>query len=214
MSKPGDIVVVVDWKTGRRENVPPVDENLQLLAYGLAAGLASDAKGFRCIIAFLDGDRVDADESRIYHQADWWPLLERVKAAASRPAVATPGAHCGGCYQRAHCSSWTARASTALALIERRELELTPETAAQLLLRVQAVREAADFAEEMARSFVRNGGRIEADGKAYAPQMVNGRRTGPTLAELEARMSLLWCWLAFNAGFLACAAWRRRREES
>lgn len=181
-------VTVIDWKTGRRENVAPVDDNLQLLAYGLAAGLAADAPAFRCIIVFLDGDKVTTDESRLYPATEWWPLLDRIRAAASRPAEATPGAHCSRCYQRAVCPSWRERATTALSLLQARptDMDLTADVAVQLILRVQAVREAADMAEEMARAYVRNGGTIEADGKVYAPQLVAGRRSGPSIKELEA----------------------------
>lgn len=183
------VTTVLDWKTGRRENVAPVDDNLQLLAYGLAAGLAEDAPGFRCIIAFLDGDTLTTDESRFYPQSEWWPLLERVKAAASKPAVATPGAHCAGCYQRPHCDSWRSRARMALQLVGRGPAEVTinDDTATELILRVQAVREAADLAEEMVRAHVRNGGRVEDGDRVYAPSMVNGRRSGPTVKELEAQ---------------------------
>ena len=55
-----------------------------------------------------------------------------------------------------------------------------------MILRVQAIREAADMAEELVRAHVRGGGTVEADGKVYAPSMVAGRRSGPTVKELEA----------------------------
>lgn len=182
-----EVLTVVDWKTGRPENVAPADDNLQLLAYGLAAGLQADAPGFRVIAAFLDGDKVTTDESRFYPAGTWWPLLERVKAAATRPPVATPGAHCGLCYQRAVCPSYRERAQTALALLPKNgaELALNDHTAAELMVRVKAVRDACDLAEEMAKAHVKSGGTVQADGMTWGPRMVAGRRSGPSVKELE-----------------------------
>lgn len=178
--------IVIDFKTGRPENVAPARDNLQLAAYGLATALKLSAQSFTVVLVFLDGDRVTTD-SADFAEADWWRLLERVKAAASKPPVATWGPHCAGCYPRMHCDSWRARAGNALMLLPDREadLQLTEEAAREMILRVQAVREAADYGEELVRTFVRNGGRVEADGKIYAPSMVNGRRSGPSVAELE-----------------------------
>ncbi len=179
-------VIVVDWKTGRPENVPHPDNNLQVMSYAAAAALKYDRTVASGVLVFLDGDKATPVAGQPYPSL--WDIIERVRRAAERKPVATPGAHCSGCWQRMHCDSWRARATTALALVQSpaNDLTLTNETAAEMILRVQAVREAADTAEQLVRAHVLNGGTVEADGKVYAPAMVNGRRTGPTLAELEA----------------------------
>lgn len=185
-----DNIAIVDWKTGRPENVPAAEDNLQLLAYGLAEAIETNAPGFRCILAFLDGEKVTTDETRFYPPEDWWALLDRVKAAASRTPEARPGSHCAGCYQRKVCPNYRERAALALTLLPRERTEianLTDDEAAALVLRAKAVREAADLAEELAKAHVLAGGRIEADGKVWAPVTVNGRRSGPSLKDLEAQ---------------------------
>lgn len=179
------VLEVLDWKTGRMENVPPPAENLQLAAYALAVALARGAESYRTTLVFLRDGNLTEVQGPIVDGAEMWAALDRVRKAASRPPVASPGPHCGGCYQRALCPSWRERATTALSLVGRADLTVTDETATEMILRVQAVREAADLAEEMVRAHVRNGGSVEADGKVYGPQMVNGRRSGPTVKELE-----------------------------
>jgi len=185
----GEIVECIDWKTGRPENVPSPSENLQLAAYGLALALAEGASAYRATLVFLRDGQVEAVPGPVVEGEAMWAALAEVKAAASKPPVATPGAHCGGCYQRAVCPSWRERATTALSLLPKAgaDMALTDEKAADLIVRVQAVREACDLAEEMVRAHVKAGGRVEAGGKVYGPQMVNGRRSGPTVKELEAQ---------------------------
>lgn len=180
---------VVDWKTGRMENVEVPDENLQLHAYALAVALELGRDRYIVSLAFLDGDRVHVATSREYGPDDQWAILARVRAAASRPPVATPGPHCGGCWQRAVCPSYRARAELALTLLPNNatDLTLTDERAAELVIRIKAIREACDLAEEMARAHVTNGGRIEAGGKVYAQVTVAGRRSGPSVKDLEAQ---------------------------
>jgi len=177
---------VIDWKFGRSENVPPAEDSLQLAAYALAAGLRAGAPAVSWQIVFPAERR--SSGIVVLTQGGWIAWLDRIAAAASRPAVASPGAHCAGCYQRAVCPSWRERATTALALLPEQptDLALTDEQAVTLALRVQAVREAADVAEEMVRAHVLAGGRCEADGRVYDRQTVAGRRSGPGVKELEA----------------------------
>lgn len=185
-----DNIAIVDWKTGRPENVTPVDDNLQLLAYGLAEAIETNAPGFRCVIVFLDGDRLTTDESRLYKADEWWPLLDRVRAAASRAPVASPGPHCAGCWQRRVCPSYRERTALALTLLPSpgpTDLALTDQQATDLVLRAKAVREACDLAEELAKAHVQNGGRVEADGRRWGPHTVAGRRSGPSVKDLEAQ---------------------------
>lgn len=178
-------LTVVDWKTGRPDNVAGPDDNLQLMAYGAAASLKYDVVPANACLVFLDGVVATSVTGQPYPSL--WDVIERVRHAANRQPVATPGSHCAGCYQRQVCPSWRERAATALALLPRTptDLTLTDEQAAELVLRVQAVKEAAELAEELAKSHVRNGGRIVANGKEWLPANVNGRKTADVKA-LEA----------------------------
>jgi len=185
---PGQPLRIFDWKTGRRENVAPAADNLQLIAYGLALALERGADAFQVGAVFLDGDRVTVDEGPVVPQSEWWPWLARIKAAASKEASATVGPHCGGCYQRAVCGSYRERATTALALLPTTTtaLALTDETAAELVQRVAAIQEACDTAMIVAKAHVESGGRVVAGGKEWRGYEVAGRRSGPSLGDLEA----------------------------
>lgn len=179
-----DVAVVYDWKTGMRDNVAPAGSNLQLLTYGVAVALADGANAFRVAAVFLDGDsEPHVDESPLFTQAEWWPLLESIKAAASKPVEAKPGEHCRDCYQRRVCPSYQERTKLALTLVAKpNDIALTDATAAEMILRVKQVREAADLAEEMVRAHVSGGGRVEAAGKVYLPTNCNGRETADVAA--------------------------------
>jgi len=182
----GDTVTVIDWKTGSPDNVADVDDNLQLAAYALAAGLSRNAQKIRWELVFLRGGSVRVMSSKIYEHDQWGRWLDRITAIQGQRAVPTPGAHCTGCYQRHYCPAWKARAETALTLVGKKDIRITDKTATELLLKVAAVREAADMAEQMARAHVLAGGIVEADGKVWGPVQMPGRRSGPSVKDLEA----------------------------
>jgi hypothetical protein len=181
----GDDLLVVDWKTGRPEFVAPAAENLQLHAYGLAVALDCGLEAYRVALGFLDGDQLTLDEAPPVKGAEMWTMFNRIKAAAARPPVASPGEHCARCWSRVHCHAWRDRVTTALALLPGEAVALTDETATALALRLADVKKAAEVAEEMVKAHVRGGGRVEHDGKIYAPSMVAGRKTADVKA-LEA----------------------------
>lgn len=195
---------VIDWKTGRPDHVPVPAENMQLMAYAAAVALKHDRPAVNGILVFLDGA-----ETTTFAGQDWlhhWDLIERVRTAANRPAVASPGEHCWRCWSRSHCQSYRDRAGLALTTLQgSRELTLTDETAGELAVRIKAVREAADMAEELVKAHVRNGGRALADGKAYVPQTIAGRKTADVRELLadgldryvrEGKPYERWSWMA------------------
>ena len=178
------LVTVIDWKTGRPENVEDVDSNLQLIAYGLAE---CDGEPFRCVLVFLDGDMADARWSRVFEPSEHPALLARVKAAATREPSARPGDHCGSCYQRRYCHAWQAREGQALALIEQdRSLLVTDDNAGQIMARAKAVKEAAEAAEAIVKAHVRNGGACVIDGKRLTLGTCKGRESADIKALKEA----------------------------
>jgi hypothetical protein len=175
-------LLVVDWKTGNPDYVEAPEDNLQLWAYALAA-MSHETDRIGVALAFLDGSRLDLRRSDMLPCEMTWPLFERIRKAATRPPVATPGDHCGRCWQRWHCDAYRDRARHALTIVnEPRDLALTDDTAAELLRRAELVEEAAKMAKELVKSHVRNGGRIESNGKVYVPQTVAGRRTADVAA--------------------------------
>jgi hypothetical protein len=178
------VCTVVDWKTGRPENVPDVDENLQLLAYGLAV-CAGEA--FRCVLVFLDGMEATDRYSRVFEPSEHLALMDRVRAAARREPVPHPGEHCGSCYQRRYCHAWQAREGQALALIEQdRSLVVTDENAGQIMARAKAVKDAAEAAEAAVKAHVRNGGACIVDGKRLVLSTCKGRESADVKTLKEA----------------------------
>jgi hypothetical protein len=182
-----DLVVVIDWKTGRPENVPEPDDNLQLIAYGLAV---CDGGPFRCVLVFLDGDKADARWSRVFEPSEHPALLARVKSAANREPAAHPGEWCGSCWQRRYCDAWKSRESQAIALIDSdRSLAVTDENAGQIMARAKAVKEAAEAAEAIVKAHVRGGGRCVVDGKVLSLSVCKGRETADVKAIREAGLT-------------------------
>jgi hypothetical protein len=169
------VTTVVDWKTGSAENIADANDNLQLIAYGLAV---CDGGPFRCVLVFLDGDKAAPRWSRVFEPSEHAELLARVKAAANREPVAHPGEHCGSCWQRRYCTAWKARESQAIALIdETRMLAVTDDNAGLIMSRAKAVREAADAADAIVKAHVRSGGRCVVDGKDLVITTCKGRES-------------------------------------
>lgn len=184
----GTTVTIWDWKTGRPEFVTEAAGNMQLHSYALAVALQRGRDAYAVRAVFLDSDGAHPSEASAVAGAEMWTMLNRIKAAAARPAVATPGEHCARCWSRVHCHAWRDRVSTSLALIHASassDLQLTDETATALALRLADVKKAAEAAEDMVKAHVRAGGRVEHDGKVYAPTQVAGRKTADVKA-LEA----------------------------
>lgn len=176
-------LTVIDWKTGRPENVEDIDTNLQLIAYGLAT---CGGEAFHTALVFLDGDAVDVRFSSEFAPSQHQELLARVKLAATREPVASPGDHCGKCYQRHYCDAWKARLSTALvACGEPAPSALVPETAAKLATMLDAAETWVDAAKAALKAYIRDGGVVEKGGKVAAITSVAGKKTADVKA-LEA----------------------------
>lgn len=176
------LVVTIDWK--KREQyaaglLAHPDDSLQLHTYSLARALLVGAEAYQNVAVLFGGGEVEALESRVYPAAEWWPIIDRIKAVQGKEAIASPGAHCHGCYQRWVCPSYRERAKLATSLLEQdpRALQLTDETAAELLMRAELVEDAADLAKKMVQEHVRKGGRVQRDGKRYLPVIQKGRRS-------------------------------------
>ncbi len=170
------VPLIVDWKGGDPMNVPDVFDSLQLASYSIAYGLLTDAPAVSWQYVFLRDRR--ASDRFTLAQADWWPWIERIKAAATREPIATPGVWCGGCFQKHHCDAWRDRAATALRVLgENTEVALNDDVAAVLALRRDAAAKALDIVDEVLKTYVRSGGKVQAGGKAWSPSQRAGRST-------------------------------------
>lgn len=178
-----ECVTVVDWKTGRPENVPDPDDSLQLIAYGLAV---CDSLPFRGVYAFLSDDEpAVAHWSRVFTPAEHPALLTCVRAAACRDRVPSPGDHCERCYQRWYCESWKARVNLALTVTAANANALSTldaETATALATRIACAENWLDVAKATFREYIRGGGECIVDGKRARVTEVKGHSTADLAA--------------------------------
>lgn len=206
------LVTIVDYK--KREQyfagrLADPDENMQLHAYGLAWALRYGANAYRTVILlFGDGEVQPIWSTNCYtavpwgegvNATPWLPYLDRIRAVQARKGERaakglgrprpTEGPHCVQCYQRLHCPAWmypAAEGGTQLAPLAKPG-GITKDNAGPLLLYVLAVREAADRAQEMLKAFaMENGGQIVVGERKWKPVTMPGRKSGPSVAELEA----------------------------
>lgn len=170
----------VDWKTGRPENVAPPADNLQLHAYGLATALELGATSYEIALCFLSADKDPVwDVAGPYYEADWWPLLERVRTAATRGPDPVVGGHCDRCYVRTHCAAWMLPAHDGASALDpfTRPAGLTAETAPRALQVVQAMKDATEVAEAHLKDWVREHGPIRDGSREWGSTTRQGRRS-------------------------------------
>lgn len=194
--KPGVIidtpegVLVVSWAAKEWHTDEEPDDDLGMLAMGMAA---AGGRPFRVATVAVSNDEAFCRRSRLFAVDEHPALLARIKAAVARPRVACPGEWCGACKQAPYCHAWVARAKTSLAVFAQEvaidviaaegevaevpQLDLTNDTAGQVMARIKMVRKAADMVEEQVRSFVRKGGQCVVGGKEYCLGSRDGRES-------------------------------------
>ena len=176
------VMLVVDWKTGRKENVEDATTNLQLIAYGLAT---CEGLPFQCVLVFLDGDTADPQWSDVFEPDEHALLLERAKRAANKEPIPHPGDHCGSCYQRRYCHAWQAREQQALVPLGQGHKEVTADNANQLAEMIALVDGDNGWlaqAKAAMKAFVLGGGEVMRNGKRATYGLVAGRES----ADMEA----------------------------
>jgi hypothetical protein len=203
-------IVIVDWKSIGQMwagHLPPPDQNMQQLIYGVAASLELSAElgveidSFKVYLACFDKDGVREQASGEKHQQDWWDIIDQVKAMplvdldAPEPE-AFRGDHCVHCYQRHHCSAYLLpeRPDMPVALVPFAQPgELTPDAAAAGLawldladMAIKRAKELRDIVEDNINAFTALHGPVVVGDRQYGPREKRGSRRGPTLGELEA----------------------------
>ena len=183
--RPGAVLdepnTVVAWKCGDPRGIGEPEDDLGLIAMGLAC---FDGQPFQTAYVAFQGPEAFPRRSPVFEPASHAGLMARIKAAAWRPPVACPGDWCGACRQRLYCPAWKARTELALTVlpVEAKSLDITNENAPALWMRIKAVEEACDLAKDQLKSFVRAGGRLEVDGKEYYLGQSDGRESADVKA--------------------------------
>ena len=196
-------VLVVAWVVGERYNYPEPEEDLGLLAMGLAA-----CKGgsFRVAHVYLQDGEAFPRRSPVFLPEAHGALLDRIRKAANTPRDRKcPGTWCTHCRVAPYCTAWLARAQAAsvamttdLVLSDEGEVEaapgfeLTTENAAAFSERLELLGKVYDYANDLRDAYVRRGGVIMLGGKQLVMSPRAGRVTvttsefKPVLAKLDA----------------------------
>lgn len=196
-------VFVIDLKKQEQYmagRISDPDRSLQLHAYALAWAIRSGASMYKVAYLLFGDGEASYVWSKTWELREALSFLDRMRrineksnangARGHRP-VATAGPHCTQCYQRLHCPSWSLPAhegptSSALAPLTQPG-GLTRDNAAAALMATMAIKEVAEKAMEILKAFVEDGnGPIVLGDRQWGPIMVQGKRSGASVAELEA----------------------------
>ncbi len=177
-------MTVLDLKTGRQANIPPIASWLQGHAYGLAAALSSETPvtAYRLVLAFPDRSPPEV-QSAEYPVETWGAMLERIKAIVAKPIRATMGPHCTSCWARFSCAAWTVQGADSAtrdeALVPLTQTGVaTPERVLKLYYAVKAMKDLADRGMDYVDAWVtQNGGLSDGNGNVLAHVEVAGRRS-------------------------------------
>lgn len=184
-----DVVWVIDLK--KREQywaglLANIDDDLQTHAYALGAVAETGAFCYmKSFLLFGDGE-VDVKTSRLFGADDLPGLYDKLKDMDSRPVRATTGEHCMRCYSREHCSAWLLPAYQGPSALEpfTKPEGLTKENAPLALDVVQAMKKAAEVAENLLKEYAKREGGIVVGDRRWACVQMPGR-TSVNQAALE-----------------------------
>lgn len=183
-------VLVVSWVVGEHYDMPEPEEDVGLVAMGLAA---CNGKPFKVAHVYLMDGEAFPRRSPVFPPEAHPALWKRIRAAVSAPRIPCPGSWCGHCRQAQFCESWLARARTSLATmrdamvmndegkIEKAEgFELTDDNAGSFYEALEYAKKAREFGYELVKSHARKGGKVMHDGKMLVLSDRNGRVTVTT----------------------------------
>lgn len=196
-------VLVVAWVVGEHYNYPEPEEDLGLLAMGLAA---SKGVSFRVAHVYLQDGEAFPRRSPVFLPEAHQVLLDRIRKANAAPRVQCTGSWCAHCRQAQYCEAWLARATTALVAMSnafalndkgkievRHDFELTPENVATFAENLEFVGKLYDFGKDMRDAYVRRGGTIMLGGKVLVMSPRAGKVT-VTASEFKAVLEGLRTW--------------------
>lgn len=190
------VLVVRDDKTGFLPVNHPAD-NLQLGVYAKAASACDDVPwGVPVRAEIANPTKMPRLVSYVYQPGEVEVLWQRflradAKASVEKP-LAEPGPACSACYQRQQCPARLLPAMYGepgdLAVFTKGDPGLTSnEIAAKALLVIDALEDVVDRAKEQLKAYTVTNGPIRAGDRLWKGWETAGRRTGPSLEELEKR---------------------------
>lgn len=99
----GDVLVSVDWKTGRTQ-APLARVNLQVNAAGIALAQKWKARAYQPAIYYAREGRWDMGDE-LEGAESWDAIYDDIATAAALDDQPHPGAHCGDCWERKNCKA-------------------------------------------------------------------------------------------------------------
>ena len=164
--------------------IPDGPDCLQLAAYGHAYAALRGCVGYTPGLwsgtdsEWTWGQPVDLTSPEAL---DLWLRIKRSARNDARQltgdkARAVTGAHCKACYGRMRCPEWGNLAADGYADFE---VPLTDESAAEMLLKAEAMAEWADRTKENVKAYAERGGSVvdPATGKRFLPVVTKGRES-------------------------------------
>lgn len=182
--------LIVDWKTGRPEYVTEPSRNLQLLFLAVAVARISDREDVTVRLAFIDSDGslrspsanldafdLDAAQARLRGVRD---RVQEARNALEPERDLCTGPHCRYCPAFASCPAQAWEAQALVPIDER--ADLTPQVAAKLWTRLEAVESAAKRVREVLSEYARRQPIELEDGRTVQAREITRESLDPDIA--------------------------------
>ena len=166
--------LVLDHKTGGGQpfNLPPIEDDLQMRAYGWLAGEGGPITVGRYLTDVQRLDVLDLDEDGARENAEI--LADVVRFVRDHKGEFITGGHCLECYGRTRCDAYQARAD--LLPVLPRDRALTDSEASRALVALGAAKALVKRVEAELKEHARVTPIARDDGKVWAPSTYNTTR--------------------------------------
>lgn len=187
---------VVDWKTGRIDNVEPAEENRQMRFLALAACRAFGRKRATVVLAYVSEDGVQAETATL-DEAELAKTAEELRGVFARIAAKEPptaGSHCRWCPTRAACPKTNESITEVVPdaeivgpfkVVADAKAITGPDHAAWLLAILRRFKMAADDVETALKTYADDAGGIKTPDGVWARREIKTERLTMT-PEVEA----------------------------
>lgn len=175
----GTEATLLDVKTGRRENVDPIEHNSQMRTLALAVLRSHRVQTVRAVLAFVTAAGVVTDETTFdVLDLNAWGAELRALVGAIATSEPRPGKHCTYCPARVSCpATTTALAALAparsLPIVTRSEDFESPDHARLQYLTLRAAKAILSDAWKAVHSYIDTHGAVDlGDGRKYESKSI------------------------------------------
>jgi hypothetical protein len=163
--------VVIDWKWGHGQKwfLPPIEKDLQMLAYAQMVGQHEDhVEVYRVLISSEEVHHLELDREQLGQDQELLQLV--VGDIVDNPDKRITGPHCEHCLARKLCPERLQVAEQSLALVplDPGLLALTTDQATQYALARGALKERLEELDEALTRYLEAGGEVEVNDRYMA----------------------------------------------